>query len=535
MILLSGESSYIMFNRLTAADYSTGDYYHYEYDAVGNRMSQEQTVGGQHTSDTYGYDNVNRLTNVDGVTYTWDSNGNLLNDGVNTYTYNAANYLTSFTGPSISATYTYNGLGDRLSQTVNGQPINYTLDLNAGLTQVLSDGTNTYYYGVDRIAQKQGGDSQYFLGDALNSVRQLTDVSGVVTLAKSYEPYGELVTRAGNDATTYGFTGEQTDPSLELIYLRSREYDPTTGRFLTKDAWQSDYKKPISYNGWLYGFDNPSRYTDPSGRDPWWCENYSGVNQEQCYANWIGNYTGQKIAYLTFDDGPSVYTIPIALKLQEEGMRATWFVVGTDNPNDWGMDLKTGLYTHWRVNLTCGSDQLPDQEKAKWSGKPIVQYLSSNGHAIGIHAWYHPNDWGAPNAQPSREIKWVEDQLKIDLGVQVLPQKLIRASGGSFGSVPYSGYEGWYYYMWDVNSYDWQVGSAEGSGQQVIDRLYTELEKTNFPDHAVILLHDINPGTFDAIVNKGLLEKFKGWGYKWFFPLPRPSDSPGKVIGTPLN
>jgi hypothetical protein len=38
------------------------------------------------------------------------------------------------------------------------------LDLNAGLTQVLEDGTNTYYYGVDRIAQKHGGQYDYFLG-----------------------------------------------------------------------------------------------------------------------------------------------------------------------------------------------------------------------------------------------------------------------------------------------------------------------------------------------------------------------------------
>ena len=35
----------------------------------------------------YGYDIANRLTSVDSVTYTWDNNGNLLSDGVFTYTY----------------------------------------------------------------------------------------------------------------------------------------------------------------------------------------------------------------------------------------------------------------------------------------------------------------------------------------------------------------------------------------------------------------------------------------------------------------
>ncbi len=32
--------------RITAADYSTGDYYHYTYDAVGNRLTQTSSVLG---------------------------------------------------------------------------------------------------------------------------------------------------------------------------------------------------------------------------------------------------------------------------------------------------------------------------------------------------------------------------------------------------------------------------------------------------------------------------------------------------------
>ena len=114
---------------------------------------------------------ANRLADVNGVPYTWDDNGNLLNDGVNTYAYDSANRLTAISGGQ-SAAYGYNGLGDRLSQ--NG--VNYTLDLNAGLTQVLNDGTNTYLYGTGRIAQVNTG-TDYFLTDALGSARQLTTPS----------------------------------------------------------------------------------------------------------------------------------------------------------------------------------------------------------------------------------------------------------------------------------------------------------------------------------------------------------------------
>jgi YD repeat-containing protein len=77
----------------------------------------------------------------------------LLNDGVNTYTYDSANRLISFTNATTTVTYRYNGLNDRLQETVNGITTTFTMDLNTGLTQALSDGTNHYIYGLGRIAQ----------------------------------------------------------------------------------------------------------------------------------------------------------------------------------------------------------------------------------------------------------------------------------------------------------------------------------------------------------------------------------------------
>ena len=110
------------------------------------------------------------------------------------------------------SSYHYNGLGDRLSQTVNGMTTNYTLDLNAGLTQVLDDGTSAYVYGVGRIAQVNTT-AVYFLGDALGSVRQLTNPSGQVTLTKSYAPYGEVMSSNGSGSSPFAYTGEQVDVS----------------------------------------------------------------------------------------------------------------------------------------------------------------------------------------------------------------------------------------------------------------------------------------------------------------------------------
>ncbi len=55
-----------------------------------------------------------------------------------------------------------------MRQTANGTQTRYALDLNAGLTQVLSDGTSAYLYGNGRIAQYQTA-MQYFGADALGS------------------------------------------------------------------------------------------------------------------------------------------------------------------------------------------------------------------------------------------------------------------------------------------------------------------------------------------------------------------------------
>jgi hypothetical protein len=120
-------------------------------------------------------------------------------------------------------------LGNRYQQTVNEVTTTYTLDLAAGLTQVLADGTNTYYYGVGRIAQTEGEDMEYFLGDALGSVRQLTDANGSITLLREYDPYGNVESSVGTGETMYGFDAEQTDSSIKLVNLRSRMYALITG------------------------------------------------------------------------------------------------------------------------------------------------------------------------------------------------------------------------------------------------------------------------------------------------------------------
>ncbi|MGA9192002.1 MAG: RHS repeat-associated core domain-containing protein, partial [Anaerolineales bacterium] len=246
---------------------------HYTYDAVGNRMTQETLDG----TNTYTYDDANRLTSVDGVDYSWDADGNLLDDGVSAYAYDHANRLVSVVqgADSYSFSYRCNGKStgldpcgsDRVSQTLNGVTTDYVLDQAAGLTQVLSDGTISYLYGIGRVGEEQPTGWQYHLADALGSLRQLANATGTVTLARSYAPFGGTLSTVGAGQTSFAFTGEQLD-ATGLTYLRSRYLLNAVGRFLSPDPWQGNPDSPLSYHFWLYVGDNPVNLTDPSGLLP---------------------------------------------------------------------------------------------------------------------------------------------------------------------------------------------------------------------------------------------------------------------------
>jgi RHS repeat-associated protein len=201
------------------------------------------------------------------VTYTWDNNGNLVNDGASTYTYDHANRLKSVVQGATTYGFSYNGVGDRLRQTINAAPTTYTVDLAAGLTQVLADGANSYLYGVGRIGEEQPGGWQYHLGDALGSVRQLANATPAVTLARSYEPFGDTLTNAGSGSTAFQFTGEARD-GTGLTYLRARYYASAVGRFMSRDTWEGSSLTPISYNPWTYTEQNAVNHIHPSGQCP---------------------------------------------------------------------------------------------------------------------------------------------------------------------------------------------------------------------------------------------------------------------------
>jgi len=249
--------TYDPLNRLTGAAYSDSTFFAYQYDAVGNREALTTTTGVV----TYTYDAANRLTSVGGETYTWDEHGNLTHDGSFTYTYDAAGRLAGAQNITNTLVYTYNGDGVRVAMAVDGVETRWAQD-TVGLAQVLmetSGGAETIYlYGHARLAQVEGDTFEWFLGDALGSVRQVVDDGGEVVLARDYSPFGVVRSESGTGSSGYGFTGEQWDTDVELLFLRARFYDPSDGRFVSVDPWEGSVQQPGTLHVWrkpFFGFE----------------------------------------------------------------------------------------------------------------------------------------------------------------------------------------------------------------------------------------------------------------------------------------
>jgi RHS repeat-associated protein len=99
----------------------------------------------------------------------------------------------------------------------------------------------------------------YLHHDQQGSTRLLTGSTGKTEGAYSYSPYG-VSEHTGTATTPLGYDGQYTSSDTGLIYMRAREYDPTTAQFLTVDPAVAITRAPYGYAG-----DNPVNEQDRTG------------------------------------------------------------------------------------------------------------------------------------------------------------------------------------------------------------------------------------------------------------------------------
>jgi RHS repeat-associated protein len=239
----------------------------YEYDTAGRRTKVGGTfarVALPQAVTTTTYNDANQLTQRSSTNLTYDANGNLTSDGVNTYTWNARNELVSVSGTGLSASFTYDAFGRRSAKTINGATTQFVYDgLNAVQEKVGgSPSANTLTAGVDQsLTRTDSNGPLNFLTDGLGSTLSLTDANGTETTQYTYEPFGQTSTSGSASSNSAQFTGREND-GTGLYYYRARYYSPALQRFISED--------PLGFSGgdlnlYAYTGNDPVNMVDPSG------------------------------------------------------------------------------------------------------------------------------------------------------------------------------------------------------------------------------------------------------------------------------
>ncbi|WP_240630266.1 FG-GAP-like repeat-containing protein [Specibacter cremeus] len=202
---------------------------------------------------TYGYDADGNRTKTTPATGT-----------ASTYTYNGADELTAATTSTGTASYTYDATGLRTSET-SGTTTQFTWDDNP-TPNLLGDGTNQWIYGPGGkpLEQITGSTVNFLLTDALDTIRAITNATGALVAAFTYDAYGILTGHTGTTTTPLGFTGAYHDLITGFDYLRARYYDPATAAFTSTDPAYQRTGQRYAYTG-----NNPINRSDPTGLD-WW-------------------------------------------------------------------------------------------------------------------------------------------------------------------------------------------------------------------------------------------------------------------------
>lgn len=239
----------------------------YAYDLAGRRINLAGTfarTGVPQAVSSAGYNVNNQLTSWKGPNLAYDANGNLTNDGTNTYTWNARNQVVSISG-AVNASFQYDAFGRRASKTIGAKtqflydgvnPVQEISGTSASAT-LLTSGVDEYFQRTDSAGARN------FLTDALGSTLALADSTGTVQTSYTFEPFGNVTTTGAVTTNSFAFTGRELDPT-GLYFYRARYYSPSLQRFISED--------PIRFRSGqinLYGYvdNSPAVWKDQYGAD----------------------------------------------------------------------------------------------------------------------------------------------------------------------------------------------------------------------------------------------------------------------------
>lgn len=257
-------------NQLTSES-RTGYSATYSYDDNGNRLSK--TLGG--VTEDYYYDNGDKLTSIKvGTTtvksFTYDAAGNtktITHSGATTYIdYDYENRIEDITRSGVTTNaFAYNGVSARTSITDSLGTRNIK-KVGAGATAwTIGEGAISI---TPNSSQRLSGVTSY-LHTGIKNLEATSGSSQTILAELSYDAFGQIVAQSGTIDGHKGYGarfGYHNDKDHGFKLLGHRYYDPSVGRFLTRD------KIKDGRNWYGYCSNNPVVLADPSGLIPQWAK-----------------------------------------------------------------------------------------------------------------------------------------------------------------------------------------------------------------------------------------------------------------------
>ncbi|MBX9571394.1 MAG: LysM peptidoglycan-binding domain-containing protein [Candidatus Obscuribacterales bacterium] len=231
--------------------------------------------GGTAATDSYSI----TVTGAASQSLTYDDNGNLTNDGTNSYSWDVENRLLQITYPGSgnNTQFTYDPLGRcvKIVETVASSVTSTKQFVWCGAQRCeerdgsgsLSNGKQ--FFALGQVNFASGTPTNYFYTqDHLGSTREMTKtVSGTTTIEAqyAYDPYGIATKLQGSQDADFQYAGYYMHAPSGLNLPVFRAYSSSLGRFINRD--------PIGEDGGinLYAYVNnaPVMATDPSGLVDW--------------------------------------------------------------------------------------------------------------------------------------------------------------------------------------------------------------------------------------------------------------------------
>ena len=246
----------------------------FTYDAFGNLSKNVPPGDGGLTflPSYWSSPPTNQFSSLPGATVSYDGNGNLLTDNLNTYTWdpNWGTMTTVSTG-ATTVTSTYDALGRMVENNAGGTYAQFVYGPTGRIAKTNGQTLVKAFVslpGGAKAIYNASGLAYYRHSDWLGSSRLTSTAASPTAMYSSsaYAPFGEQYKTSGSaDAS---FTGQDQDTVSNLYDFPARRQSPSQGRWISPDpagGGAVTLTNPQSWNRYAYVNNNPMSLIDPMG------------------------------------------------------------------------------------------------------------------------------------------------------------------------------------------------------------------------------------------------------------------------------